>query len=550
MGHLSIRDDELALKTIYEDRFIARAAGGRWDKVEKIWLFPLTLAAIERLRRAFDGNLSLEDGMEEWCVRLRSEIEKAQVIKCGDETTDYMSTTEPFKHQRSGTGFLLSMRRCFLWDEQGLGKTKEAIDAAAQRMRNFQISTCLIICPASIKFQWQAQVLQHSSFGEQTHVAHGSPKRRKELYERIAKSGGFLIMSYDTARLDAEDLAPIMPGQMLVLDEHQAIKNSQALRSKAILGLARAASYVVAMTGTPIWNNPADLWFPSQIVAAGALPTSFFAFQQRYCIMGGFQGKKIIGFRHLDEIRDALEPYSLRREKKDCLDLPDKIRSEIPLALSKPEQKAYDDMKEKLAVWLKNEPMISVRAALAKITKLRQITGGFIYDEEGDARWIGNTKINAVKDLLEMHSDKKVIIWSCYRAPLARMQDEFAEWNPVTITGGHSNVQREAARRRFQEDKDCRLFLGQIQSGGVGLDLPAATAHIFYDLDWNASVMVQAEDRSHRIGQTESLSLVQLIVPDSIDTYIQKGLRRKEGWAGTVLEALSPAGLRDVIGHL
>lgn len=463
--------------------------------------------------------------------------------------------TKPFKHQVEGILHGLRTDKFLLADEQGLGKTKQAIDIAVNRKLKEGFKHCLIVCGVnSLKWNWVNEIKRHSN--ESVHilgtrvntrgkVREGSLKERLEDLQN-GRDEFFLITNIESLRKPQQkkrvdgktqdiklsetqkiQLAIINEIEkmtkdgtigMVIFDEIHKAKNAQSQQGKAIHHLK--SPYKIALTGTPLMNNPIDLY--NILKWLDVERSSFYGFRNRYCIMGGYGGYEIIGYKNLKELQMKLDSVMLRRKKEDVLDLPPKIRQTEYVEMTAKQKQIYNEVlrgvRENLAdIKLSPNP-------LAQLVRLRQATShtGIISDTVQES-----AKFDRMKEIIEelVESNQKAIVFSNWTEVTDRALKELQDYNPAYITGDVKD--RQAQVEKFQNDDSCKVIIGTISAMGTGLTLTAASTVIFLDKPWNPANTVQAEDRAHRIGTTGTVNVITLVCKDTIDERIEEIIYEK-----------------------
>jgi SNF2 family DNA or RNA helicase len=242
-------------------------------------------------------------------------------------------------------------------------------------------------------------------------------------------------------------------------------------------------------------------------------------------------------WKNLEKLQEMLKPYVFRVLKKDCLDLPEKIYQTYGFTMSASQQSVYEVAEQQLR-FERDNGELDIFNALTKIIKLRQIVSGFIM-LDGEA-----TKLPALKDnprmklFLELVNDLDgpFIVWATFREELAQIAQALRDLGITCVEyhGGVKSKDRETAVDDFQGGR-ARAFVGQAQSGGLGLTLTAAETAIYYSNDYNSETRLQSEDRCHRIGTEHNVLYIDIVAEGTIDERIIAALRRKEDVANTVL---------------
>ena len=404
----------------------------------------------------------------------------------------------------------------------------------------------LILLPASLVFNWEREIKKFAP--GITVCRHVGPQRTKDA--RILGRYDIVLTTYQTAKRDLVFLKK-NEWEYVVLDESQYIKNPQSGIFKAVGELA--ARHKVSLSGTPIENSLSDLWAQMQFLNPGMLG-SFTYFKKHFIKPIEKQEDEV----KKDELRRLVEPYLLRRTKKQAApDLPPLTESVFYVEMTEEQAKLYE--KEKSAVRNKllnigdpSQPQNRV-AVLAALTRLRQIANhpALISDFESQISERAGPEIRNPKsefesgkfdDVLEYwetirRSGHKVLIFSSFEKylQLFRKQFEKAGQPYAWLTGDVAQNQRKKAVDQFTNDPTVQAFFMTTKAGGVGLNLTAADYVFVLDPWWNPFVESQAIARAHRIGQTEKVVAVKFIARDTIEEKILKMQERKSALAGDFL---------------
>lgn len=294
-----------------------------------------------------------------------------------------------YAHQVVGVERLVEQPYFLLFDEMGAGKTKQVIDAAQVLYDQKVIKRVLVFCPAAVRSVWFDPEL-----GElKKHLWHAVPSTITEYHSVIRRwihgprgvpnPLDWIVTNYEYVR-NRTRLEPLLSfcneQTLLVLDESSAVKNHRAKQTKACLIARRRCGRVVLLNGTPIANNPLDLYSQGNIANPAILecPTYTY-FRSKYAVMGGWQQKQIVGWRDLEEMQHRFAPHVLRRLKVDCLDLPEKLPPvTLTVPLTHETWSVYKEMRDELVVWLTRQKAAVASQAAVKAMRLAQITSGFL----------------------------------------------------------------------------------------------------------------------------------------------------------------------------
>jgi SWI/SNF-related matrix-associated actin-dependent regulator of chromatin subfamily A-like protein 1 len=321
----------------------------------------------------------------------------------------------------------------------------------------------------------------------------------------------------------------------LIIDEVQAIKNSEAKRTKAVKKLAKACPHVIALSGTPIVNRPIEFFNAINLVESGLFP-SFWKYAHTYCgAKHNHFGWDFSGATNTEELHAQLQTIMIRRKKEDVLkDLPAKIRSVVPLELTKEGSTTYRAAAADIISWIKtNEGLAKAEKAkqakvLTEINKLKQLATKAKLDAAID--WIKNF----------LTIDGKLVVFAENHWVIDAIMNAFPKIS-VKLDGRDSQAVRQQNVDRFQTDESIRLFVGNFQAAGVGITLTAASTTCFIQFPWSPGIAVQAEDRIHRIGQeANSVNVYYLIADGTIENTIAALLDRKTKVLTAILDGEEP----------
>ena len=463
--------------------------------------------------------------------------------------------TKPFEHQIEGFEYGLKYDRFLLGDEQGLGKTKQVIDIAVAKKITKKYKHCLIICGVNgLKWNWQAEIGVHSNesswilgtcYNGKGKAKVGSSKDKLADLNNLPDSY-FLITNVESLRdkgicEKVKELCDNGTIGMVAIDEIHKCKNPASQQGKAILKILPETR--IAMTGTPLMNTPLDLFIVLKWL--GFEKHSFFQFKKHYCVMGGYGGYEVVGYRNLGELQENLDSLMLRRLKKDALDLPDKIHSTEYVEMSKAQTAIYNEVKEEIKeqidkIKISNNP-------LAQLIRLRQATGftGILSTKTKES-----AKLDRLEEIVEelVENNEKCIIFSNWTDMTNPTYERLKRFNPALITG--ETKDRVAEQDRFMNDDRCKCIIGTIGAMGTGLTLTAATTVIFLDSPWNRANKEQAEDRAHRIGTKSNVNIITIVCKDTIDERIEELVHKKGAMADALVDGKVDMNKPEIIDFL
>lgn len=309
-------------------------------------------------------------------------------------------------------------------------------------------------------------------------------------------------------------------------------KNPTSMQGRAILTLTNKAKYMCAMSGTPLMNNPLDLYFPLSWL--GYESHSFYQFKQHYCNFGGWGGSQVVGYKNLDEIRAKMDIVMLRRLKMEVLDLPEKIRQVEYVDMTAKQKVVYKEAEacvrsEYHKIKMSNNP-------LSMLLRMRQATGcPSILSEK--CTLTDSAKLIRMREMVDeiTSAGGKVIVFSNWSSVTEEAKEMLKDYNPAYITGETNATDRMTEVDRFQNGT-CNVIIGTIGAMGTGLTLNKANTVIFLDEPWNMALRAQAEDRAHRIGTQGTVNIITLMCKDTIDERIHQLVEKKGMIADAIVD--------------
>lgn len=456
----------------------------------------------------------------------------------------YDSKTKPYKHQIDAFNYALSNRSFLLGDEQGLGKTKQALDIAVSRSHKFK--HCLIVCGVNgLKWNWLNEIGVHTNrsgyiLGMQPNGKIGTVEQR---YNDLLKAHDelFIITNIETLRdkrisKEIENMCASGLIGMTIIDEIHKAKNYSSQQGKAIH--CCSSFYRLALTGTPLMNSPMDLY--NILKWLGYENHTYTQFEDYYAEKGGFGNYEIIGYKNLDKLKQLLDRHMLRRKKEEVLDLPSKIYINEILEMDATQKSIYNELHTETIQLI--DKILLDRNPLSKLTRLRQATS---CPHKLTTKKVGNVKIDRIVDIVEECPDK-VIIFSNFTSTIYPVAEALKDYNPAIVTGEEKDT--DSAITKFKQDPNCKVILGTVPCLGTGFTLTEASAVVFCDEPWNMANKLQAEDRAHRIGTTKPVSIYTLLCKDTIDIKINEVVKQKGELSDYLVDqSLSQQDIRNLL---
>jgi len=327
-------------------------------------------------------------------------------------------------------------------------------------------------------------------------------------------------------------------GNMIICDEATMIKSIEAKRTKVLIALCDDIKYSMFLSGTFIPQDLQDVFTIYRAMDGGeTFGKNIYAARSYYMEnKGDMFPKWELNPARRDEFLVKLYTRAVRLRKEDCLDLPPKI-TEIRKSYLLPEQAlAYNRMRQELSVEL-DKRVISVDNILARLSKLQQIIGGFVYDETGAAHQLPSSKYGLLGEIMDQVGEDKVVIYARFREELHKIQSFLSQigYQSVLLHGGHSETTRATNIHNFRSDPKIKALVAQISTGGYGLTVVEANHVIYFSMTFSAIDFNQSQERIHRIGQTKVCVYHYLLTEDEfktpIDQYIYNSLIKNNDFA-------------------
>lgn len=467
----------------------------------------------------------------------------------------YPYKNKPFLHQQAYLERFWERPVAALFADMGTGKSFMLINNAAMLYDRGKINGVLIVAPKGVYRNWfNTEIPKHIP----EHVIYrmalwsASPRKAEEkaldkLFE-VSEDLKILIMNieaFSTQKgLKFAQRFLLVHDALMAIDESTTIKTPGSLRSKNTEKAGMRARYKRIMTGSPVTKSPMDLYQQCAFLSEDCLDySSYYSFRARYAViverhLASHSFKQVVGYRHLDELKQKIDKFAFRVKKEECLDLPDKLYVRREVDLTDEQVQAYNQMRT-LALAQLGDGMVSTVNALTQLMRLHQIVCGHVKLDDGRVKPLANKRVEELLAIAE-ETDGKMIIWANYRHDIESirlaLQKEYGMNSVATYYGDTSEEDRQTALVQFQDpESELRFFVGNPSTGGYGLTLTAANVVVYYSNSFDLEKRLQSEDRAHRIGQTKNVTYIDLIAVNTIDEKIVKALRDKIDIATQVL---------------
>lgn len=493
----------------------------------------------------------------------------------------YVFKTQPFDHQRTVFDRSRDDEVFALLMDMGTGKTKVAIDTIGYLYAAGRINAAIVIAPNGVTRNWVLnEIPAHLPDYINNYSTYWVSQARKADTERLERiwtkaENRLTILAINFEALTTDKAKKFVRKMLnafrciMIVDESHRIKTPGAKRTKTIQALGRYAKYRRILTGTPVTQGPLDLYSQFRFLDPTILNFSTFAaFRSTYADVVQRENKlasqkagrtitydEIVAYRNLEELKQKIAAYSFRVSKEECLSLPPKLYEKRYVELTPNQKRMYQEMKkqavtilsdkipdgmgeDEFLIWLlaDDKGKLVAKNGGVKILRLQQILGGYVPDDQGNIIPVDtkNPRIKVLMETLEEIEGKSVIIWARFKpeihAIVKAISEKYGEESVVQYHGDIDGDERVIGVDRFQAH-EAKYFVGQVQAGGTGLTLTAATYMMYYSNDYNYGTRKQSEDRAHRIGQHHAVTYIDIQALGTVDTKVFKVLEAKHAVA-------------------
>ena len=469
----------------------------------------------------FEHDLRCNDDALAFIAEVRDRDERIRRIDAAfpagirSAALDKLLKAELYDYQRQGALFAARAGRCLIGDEMGLGKTIQALAAVEIMAKHLGVSRVLIVCPTSLKHQWEREISRFTS--RTASVINGLRPRRAELFKA---DSFFKITNYDTVHRDLDLIGDWSP-DLVILDEAQRIKNWNTRAARSVKKIV--SPFAIVLTGTPLENRLEELVSIVQFVDRHRLgPT--FRFLADHQIVDPETGR-VIGYRALDTIGKTLAPILIRRQKAEVLkQLPERLDKNFFVPMTPQQMVHHEENRETVAKvvqkWRRQHFLSESdqRRLMISLQNMRMSCNStYLLDQSTDY----GVKADELATLLaEMYERPgiKVVVFSQWQRTHELITRRLIprKMGHVLFNGSVPGHKRKDLIDRFRDDDACRAFLST-DAGGVGLNLQHASVVVNMDLPWNPAVLEQRIGRVHRLGQSRPVQVVNFVSKGTIE---------------------------------
>lgn len=532
----------------------------RFDPKSKTWKVPLVRANIEHMNSVRHKYSFKIDAEAQDAINRYQQITAAPVrVDFPRHVYDFAKAKVPYQpmdHQNKMLDMAWGLKACAWFAKMGTGKSFATIHLACARYAGGQIDRHVVIAPATLAKTWEKEYAKYATVDYDLRIHSTKAKWMKEFCDTTPTGKlKVLIVSVEAMGVSAQaydSVCGFMVGARVftTIDESSRIKNPKAIRTDKVINLGACSEYRSILNGTPIALGIEDLWTQYEFLDPNIIGSGdYWAYKTRYLTMGGYENKKVVGYQHIDELMGLIAPYTIE-VGKEVLNLPPKIYKKIFVEATKEQKDLMRYVVKGSCPGLPSDIHIKVDNTLERTLRLRQIVGGWlpraIPEEriiEGELQIVyrtvpellnENPKFNALIDVIEDNmAGSKFIIWASAVHEIEHIRDTLAlKYGDRAVRcyyGKTDKDERSEIEDAYCNDPKMRFFVGNPAAAGLGLTLISGENDImiYYSTTEAYIDRAQSEDRAHRIGQNNSVTIIDLVMEKSVDIIIQAAIERK-----------------------
>ncbi len=518
-----------AAAALFDARRSWRLPEGHFDQLERF----LAMAAKSRHElRAYDDALGFIAGKRD-AARRTAALDDLFPRGAVDPRWRKLLKVRPYPYQAEGALFAVRAGRALIGDEMGLGKTIQAIAAAEILARHFGVAKVLVVCPTSLKYQWQSEILRFSGRSSRV-IAGGRAQRQKEY----AEVDFCKITNYEKLKSDLDLISAWAP-ELVIVDEAQRVKNWNTIAAKALKRID--SPYALVLTGTPLENKLEELISIVQFVDQHRLgPTWKLLHEHQVKDEAG----RVTGYTRLERIGQTLAPVMIRRRKSEVLlQLPIRTDQNLLVPMTEMQMLYHEENADIVAKivqrwrkmkFLSDQDQRRLTCALQNMRMSCNST--YLLDQETD-HGVKADELAVLFEGLFVQPDAKAVVFSqwtrTHEIVIRRLKERDIGY--VSFHGGVPSEKRPALVERFRDDPECRVFLST-DAGSTGLNLQHASTLVNMDLPWNPAVLEQRIARIHRMGQKNPVQIVNYVSKGTIEEGMLSVLSFKRSLSAGILD--------------
>lgn len=466
----------------------------------------------------------------------------------GSTRPAFQFKTQPREHQKKALAKIQNLNACGLFMDVGTGKSWTAIAMMGRRWCEGKTDNILLVAKNGVHRQWVAEEIpKHMSEVVPYKAAvFGKTKAAVAEFANMLKFDGLKIFAINIdaiitkngERFIMEFIKASNGGCMMVVDESQDIKNGSAQRTKNAIIFGNMCRYRMIMTGTPIAKNVIDLFSQFKFLDGNILGHRYMTtFRNEYCHVRQTDfGPLITGYKNLDKLYERIDPHIFRITSEEALDLPPKVYVTRQFSLSDQQKKLMKELREQFFVQVQKSDLASVGNAAGLLTKLQQISCGYLPMDDGSFMELPNPRMDELQNILDQR-EGKAIIWCRFNRDVENVMSKL---RPLAVHyyGKTTQLERERHKAMFLDPASpIRYLVASPEAAGTGLNLQGlCNTNIYYSNSFNSLARWQSEGRTWRDGTIGTVTYFDLIANRSPDAKILKNLQDKKSISDLTLD--------------
>lgn len=529
-------EGRIGLDTPFRYKDVCKAMPGRkWDPTRTIWTVPASPTAAKLAIEAFPRP-EVDDAVQALADTLKKQADNRPTLDAAGLAPVPNTKIQPWAWQLAAWHFCRQRDAAMMAMDMGTGKTKVSIDLLLNHEGN---QLHLVVCPKSVLNVWPREFTKFAD--NHFHVLvlqtkHSVARRTENAEQHAACKCGrphVLLINYEAVwREPFAKWSFKQDWGYVICDESQRIKSPKGRASRHMWHIGKNAEKRICLSGTPMAQSPLDVWAQYRFLDSTIFGTSFYSFKTRYALMGGFQGKQIVGLNPTMEQELADLYFQIAFEVPDTVltDVPESMDADRHVFLSPKARRTYDSLDKDF--WAEiggsrhdgDAPEITVQNVITKILRLQQLTGGWLKDDEGVDHRVCTAKGDLLLDILTdiNTATQPVVVFCKFRNDL-----DVVEETATKLGLRYSEIsgrRRDGLDERAEMNPDTDIVGVQMQAGGAGIDLTRAKIGIYYSVGHSLSDYKQSRARLVRPGQTGKVLLLHLVAADTIDVDVYESL--------------------------
>jgi SNF2 family DNA or RNA helicase len=522
----------------YAERFKCAALAGRlWDPNSKSWHVPATPASAANIVEKFEGQQLLLDAPTRSLWHKHQRQLRNASVKEATELPDIPGQFPAWLHQRRAFHFVKDFDGAGEFMDMGTGKSKVAIALLEYRSAR----RVLVLGPRNVIRVWPKKLGLHALTEwkvirppERSSVT----KRASYVYREVefaerSRAPYVVLINYEAAwRKPMDELILGIPWDEVIADESHKIAAPGGRSARFVGRLHDKSGRRDLLTGTPFRQGPHSIYGQYRFAEPGIFGTNFTRFRARYCLMGGYEQKQIVGYQNEEELSAKIGSISFIVKKGETeLDLPEELDVERECELAPAEERTYQKVRSEFLIELESGAL-TIQHGGARILRLQQATSGHLPDVDGNVNRVGETKARELEAALDELDDREpVVVFTRFVHDLDEVREVAAKLG--RRYGELSGRRDDGLTQDATMNPDVDVLGVQIQAGGVGIDLTRACYGIYYSVGYDLLDYDQSRSRLHRPGQTRPVTFIHLIATlvggrKTVDRAVYTALREKK----------------------